>query len=113
MYLSKEISSISIILTLISIVSVSGAPTLNDKIPESLEDALKSVAIDTGKVIESTSEVIDFIAKLSVEAASEAGRIAAEAAEYAIPKVDLDLDIDLNAAVDQAENSKIAMIKSI
>ena len=29
------------------------------------------------------------------------------------PKVDLDLDIDLQTAVDQAEESKIAMIKTI
>ena len=53
MYLFKEISFVSILL----LSMVSGAPTLNDKIPESLEDALKSVAIDTGKVIQSTSQV--------------------------------------------------------
>jgi len=122
MYLFKGISLISILLSM-----VSGAPTLSDKIPESFEDALKSVAIDTGKVIQSTSDVIDFIAKKSAEAVSEAGRIATEAAEYALPKVDLDLlsDIDLGrvkiyingvdliAAVNQTEEYKIDMIKSI
>ena len=110
MYLFKGISLISILLSM-----VSGAPTLSDKIPESFEDALKSVAIDTGKVIQSTSDVIDFIAKKSAEAVSEAGRIATEAAEYALPKVDLDLlsDIDLIAAVNQTEEYKIDMIKSI
>ena len=122
MYLFKGISLISILLSM-----VSGAPTLSDKIPESFEDALKSIAIDTGKVIQSTSDVIDFIAKKSAEAVSEAGRIATEAAEYALPKVDLDLlsDIDLGrvkiyingvdliAAVNQTEEYKIDMIKSI
>ena len=81
MYLLKGICFTSILLSM-----VSGAPTLNDKIPDSFEDALKSVAIDTGKVIQSTSDVMDFIAQKSIEAASEAGRIAAEAAEYAITK---------------------------
>merc|ERR1711981_866023 len=112
MYLFKGISLISILLSM-----VSGAPTLSDKIPESFEDALKSVAIDTGKVIQSTSDVIDFIAKKSAEAVSEAGRIATEAAEYALPTVevitDLTKKISLKNAQEAASATQVAIVEAI
>ena len=112
MYLFKGISLISILLSM-----VSGAPTLSDKIPESFEDALKSIAIDTGKVIQSTSDVIDFIAKKSAEAVSEAGRIATEAAEYALPTVevitDLTKKISLKNAQEAASATQVAIVEAI
>ena len=101
-----------------------GKPTLvkiGIEPPATLEDGLKNVAKSSMQVVQSTSDVVDYLRRISTDAASNvassASRIAVDYANgFTDVNLNLDLDfkgIDLEAAVNQTEDSKIAMIKSI